>query len=141
MDPLSPLPVPTSADRANQAVRVIVASIPGVGGPLTEILAAVLPPALERRREAWLRELSVAIDEIRDRRGELFSPELLIRDESFVSALIHASQIAMRTHREEKIAALREAVVSSACAPEAHDITHLFISGARYIPRMGATER
>ena len=75
----------------------------------------VFGPPLERRRDEWFKRLSEAVNEIQASVAEL-STEKLSENEVFVTTAIHATQIALRTHREEKLEALRNAVVN---APQA----------------------
>jgi len=51
---------------------------------------------------------------------EGFKMENLCDNEAFVSALVHASRVAIRNHQEEKLEALRNAVLNAALpnAPE-----------------------
>lgn len=60
--------------------------------------------------------------------GSVLKVEELRENEAFVSAAMHASQIALRSHQQEKLEALRNAVINIATgnAPE-EVLQHLFL--------------
>ena len=57
------------------------------------------------------------------------TPEVLAQNDTFVSTLLHASQVAQRTHQKEKLEALRNTVLNSALpnAPD-DDIQLMFVN-------------
>jgi hypothetical protein len=112
-DPVGPPPSQTKGDIAQAIARGAVSMVPFVGGPAAELIGLVLQPALEHRREEWLQDLASAIDEIRGRMDG-FDPDQLAQNEVFITAVISASNAALRTHEAEKRVALRNAVISSA---------------------------
>lgn len=114
-------PEVSAADVAHAVVKGAVSAVPVVGGVLSETLSLIFSPPLEKRREKWIETLADAIEEIK-RRLDDFSPEKLSQNEAFVTTAMHASQIASRTHQEEKLRALRNAIVNAAM-PDAPDET------------------
>lgn len=88
-----------------------MAAIPIVGGPLAT-LSELFDGPLTRRRQRWFEELSKAQSELERRVDELSKP--LDQNEEFITAALNASQIATRTHQQEKLDALRNAVKNSA---------------------------
>lgn len=104
-------PEPTGADTAHAIARAGIAAIPVVGGSINEVLSLVLAPAVARRRDAWLKELAGALDEM-EGKVEGFKIETLADKEAFVSATIQATVIAIRTHRQEKREYLRNALLN-----------------------------
>ena len=114
-------PKKSAADVAYTVVKAAVSGVPVVGGPAAELLGLVFGPPLEKRREEWLEQLADAVKEIQDKVAEL-TPENLSQNESFISTALYATEIAIRTHQQEKIEALRNAVVSAAL-PDAPDET------------------
>jgi hypothetical protein len=110
---MSEPPKKTGADVAHALVKAAVAAVPVAGGAGAELFALIVAPPLERRRDRWLAELAAAVDEIRARASGL-TPEKLSENDSFVTALLHATQIASRSHQDEKIRTLRNAIVNSA---------------------------
>ena len=105
-------PKPTSADAAHSAVKAAISALPTLGGPAAELFAALVIPPLERRRRAWMEEVAEALRQL-ENQGKILI-EKLKQDEAFIDTLLHASQIAMRNHQQEKRAALRNAVLNSA---------------------------
>lgn len=104
-------PAKSAADVAHTVVKVGLAAIPAVGGPLAEVFSAVIGPPIERRRNAWMEEVTQEIERLRESGLAL---ERLETNEQFVSAVLQASLIAIRTHQAEKRRALRNAVVNVA---------------------------
>jgi DNA-binding FadR family transcriptional regulator len=84
-----------------------------VGGPITEVMSMVLAPAITRRRDTWLKELADALDQM-ERKFDRFRIENLKDDEPFISAVIDATRTAIGTHKGEKRAALRNALLNIA---------------------------
>jgi hypothetical protein len=65
---------------------------------------------IEKRKQAWLEQLSEVVTEVQ-RRVEGLTPERLA---AFITVAMQASQMAIRNHQEEKLEALRNAVLNSA---------------------------
>ena len=114
-------PKKTAADIAYTVVKAALSAVPVAGGPSAELLGLIFGPPLEKRREKWLEQLANAVKEVQDKVSEL-TPEELSKDEAFVTTALHATEIAIRNHQQEKIEALRNAVVNAAL-PGAPDET------------------
>jgi len=106
-------PQPGEADVVHAAARGLIALIPGMGGPIDELLSLVLAPSVSRRRDDWFKELADVIEEIK-KKVDGFKIEELARNEAFVSATIQATRIAAGTHKEEKRKILRNALLNIA---------------------------
>jgi hypothetical protein len=106
-------PQKSGGDVVYALVKAAASALPAVGGPAAELFNLIVAPPLEGRRERWFHEIATAVDEIRARVAEL-TPEKLSENETFVTTLLHATQIASRNHQEEKIRALHNAIVNSA---------------------------
>jgi len=104
-------PKPSGADAAHLVVKTALSTIPTLGGPAAELFAALVISPLERRRQAWMEEIAEALRKL-EKQGKV-SIEELQKDEGFIDTLLHASHAAMRTHQQEKRAALRNAVLNS----------------------------
>jgi hypothetical protein len=111
---------PTKGDHALTVAKVIVAAVPYMGGPAAEILAALIRAPLTKRLEAWCDQINLALAELRETRAGL-DPDSLAGNQDFVSAVQHATQIAVRTHRQENLDALRNAVLNVAAGTAPHD--------------------
>ncbi len=114
-------PEKSAADVAYGVVKAAVSAVPVAGGPAAEVLGLIFGPPLEKRREKWLEQLAGAVKEVQEKVSEL-TPEKLSQNEAFVSTALRATEIAVRTHQQEKLQALRNAVVSAAL-PNAPDDT------------------
>lgn len=109
-------PSRTAADHGYAAIRAAISAIPLAGGPAVEILTAVIRAPIERRRDEWMGAVSdalIALD--RENRIDLAA---LSNDHQFIDAILEATRIALRTSKEEKLAALRNAVLNSALKSE-----------------------
>jgi len=89
--------------------------VPVGGSALTVLLETIFAPPLERRREKWFGMLAEAVAELQ-RTVQGISPEALAANEMFVTAAAQATQVALRTHQEEKLQALKRAVICAASA-------------------------
>ncbi|HKI00093.1 MAG TPA: hypothetical protein VJ999_13380 [Candidatus Sulfotelmatobacter sp.] len=107
---LGELPKRTSSDVAHTLTKAGLNLIPVVGGTVAELFGLVIAPQLEKRRDKWLEELAASINQLQEREKG-FKIEELGKSEVFVSAVLQASQIALRTHEAEKLEALRNALL------------------------------
>jgi hypothetical protein len=73
----------------------------------------VFAAPLERRKQLWLEQLALVVEEVQKWVDEL-TPETLAANEAFVTVAMHATQIAVRNHQQAKLEALRNAVLNSA---------------------------
>jgi len=112
MDEIPEQPKKTAGDLAHAVVRAAVSAVPVVGGPAVEMLGLVFGPPLEKRRQEWLKELAAAVGELQEKVTGI-TPEKLSEDPAFVTTAMRASEIAVRTHQQEKLDALRNAIVNS----------------------------
>lgn len=124
-DDRSDIPKPSKGDAIHAAVKAGLSAVPALGGPAAEIFQFVIQPPLERRRYAWMRDVG---DRLAALEREGISLAELRENDEFISAVMHASQIAMRTHREEKLLALSNAIcnVARGQGPE-EALQHFFL--------------
>jgi len=104
---------PSYGDYAHVGVKTGLSTIPLIGGPIAELFSAVIAPPLEKRRDVWLIELYRRLKDL-EITMDGFKIENLKNNEQFISVLLFATNIAMRTHQQEKIDALQNAVINSA---------------------------
>ena len=102
-----------TGDVAREVGKAIISAIPAAGGPLQVLFENIFTAPLEKRRQAWLEQLAGVVTELQEK-TEGFTPEKLAENESFITVALQASQIAVRNHQEEKLSALRNAVLNSA---------------------------
>lgn len=120
------VPSRSIGDAAHALVKAGLSAVPLVGGPAVEIFQYVVQPPLDKRREAWMKDVGEKLQEL-ERKG--FDLAKLQDNEQFISAVMQASQAALRTHKAEKLAALRNAIinVASGQAPD-ETVQHLLLS-------------
>jgi hypothetical protein len=114
-------PKKSASDVAYGMAKAAVSSVPVAGAAAAELLALIFGPPIEKRRQRWVEQLAEAIKELQEKMADLTS-EKLSENEAFVTTALHATEIAVRTHQEEKLEALRNAVISAAL-PDAPDDT------------------
>jgi hypothetical protein len=124
-------PLDEGEGRDLMVVKMLLGVVPGVGGALAEFVGHV-HNNVARRQEAWMQEVSTAINELRGTLG--LTTEQLTANQAFVSFLLQATPIALRTHRTEKLRALKSALVSvgSPAGPD-EDLATQFL---RYIDEL-----
>jgi hypothetical protein len=123
-DELEP-PSHSSGDIAHSIAKAGLSAIPVIGGPAVELFQYVVQPPLEKRRAAWMAKVGEKLQEL-EKNG--LNLETLQDNEQFISAAMYASHLAMRTHQDEKLSALRNAVINTATgqAPE-EALQHMFL--------------
>lgn len=105
------VPKPTKGDVAHALAKAGLSAIPIVGGPAVELFQLILQPPLEKRRIEWMAGVGSRLWELQENGLKL---EELQSNEQFISAVLHASQVALSTHQAEKLAALRNALMNIA---------------------------
>ena len=118
------IPESSKGDVAHAIAKAGLSVIPIVGGPAVELFQLLVQPPLERRREDWMRSVGEKLQELESKGIDL---ESLKENEQFISAVMHATQIALRTHETLKRDSLRNALTNIAIgqAPE-EAIQHIF---------------
>lgn len=122
---LPPPPKATHADTLHSITRAAVAAIPYIGGFAVEVASRYFAAPLERRREAWLKELHEVLIELQSQHVDLSA---LLDSDDFCNLVVDATASAMRTHREEKRQALRNAITNAGRLGSAGDTkTRVFL--------------
>lgn len=104
-------PKQSKGDVAHALTKAGLSAIPVVGSPAAELFQYVIQPPLEKRRGEWMAQVGEKLQELEANGLKL---EDLQKNEEFVSAVMHASQIALRTHQAAKLDALRNAILNVA---------------------------
>jgi len=117
---LDELPKSTQEDVGYTIIKSALASIPGIGGAAAEVFQLLIAPPLMQRRDEWLTELARSLHEL-EQKFEAFDIQSLPENELFVSIVMQASQAAMKTHEQEKLRNLRNAVLNSALPESPND--------------------
>lgn len=105
-------PKPGTGDKTHAAVRAALSAIPWAGGAAVEIFQGVIAPPLQRRQAEWMDAVAEELTQLRDAGRIDF--DALGQNEAFISATIRATEAARRTHQQEKLVALRNAVLNAA---------------------------
>jgi hypothetical protein len=93
-----------------------------------ELFSATFGPPLEKRRNRWMETLDEKLKEL-EMKIDGFTIENLAEDEVFITTLINATQIAIRSHQKEKLDSLRNAVLNAALPNSLDDeLQLLFLS-------------
>jgi hypothetical protein len=103
--------LPDELDEALIAARGFLGSVPVAGAALVEALNLVVGSPLEKRRSAWEMTVAQAILDLRNKRGIDF--ETLRDNSDFIDTVLSATAAAIRTSREEKREALRNAILNA----------------------------
>lgn len=119
-------PQKSRSDVGHSIAKAGLSAIPVIGGAAAELFQNIVQPPLERRRAEWMAEIGEKLQELEDQGLCL---EDLRDNDQFISASMYASQLALRTHSEEKRAALRNALANIAIgqAPE-EAMQHIFLN-------------
>lgn len=105
------VPEQAKGDVAHTLAKAGLSAIPVVGGPAVELFQYLIQPPLEKRRGEWMAQVGEKLQELETEGLKL---DELQKNEEFVSAVMHASQIALRTHQAAKLDALRNAIINVA---------------------------
>lgn len=102
----------STGDKVHRVVRAALGAVPYGAAGAVELFNSLILPPLEKRRIKWMHDVTDALEALQKEQkiglNEIFESEL------FVSTVIEASTIAIRTHEELKLEALRNAVINSA---------------------------
>lgn len=109
---MSDEPKKTASDYVHSAMKGALSAIPVAGGPLSILFETVFSAPIDKRRQEWLSSLGIAIEEL-TKKVDGLSPEALSGNEAFISVALQATQIALRNHQQEKIAALKNAIINT----------------------------
>lgn len=116
----------TKGDVAHAVAKAGLSSIPVVGGAAAELFQFVVEPPMDRRRRAWIASVGERLAELEKNGLDLAS---LQENDDFVSAVLQCSQIALRTHNEEKLNCLRNAIANIAVGQGPDEaLQHMFLA-------------
>ena len=112
-------PQTNRSDFVHTGAKAVLSAIPIIGGPASELFSLVVTPSLSKRRDEWIESIAKGLKELEEH-VESFTIENLRENDSFVSAVMYASAVAIRNHQKEKLEALKNAVLNTAMpnAPE-----------------------
>jgi hypothetical protein len=111
-------PKKSAGDVAYGIAKAAAGVVHPAAGAAAELVGMLFGPPIEKRREKWLNELADAVREVQK---QVANPE---SNEEWVTVALRATEIAMRTHQQEKIAALKNAVINSALSNNLGETIH-----------------
>ncbi|MCZ3367067.1 MULTISPECIES: hypothetical protein [Methanobacterium] len=103
----------SKGDSLHAVASSLMNYIPILGGPASVLFSAAITPPLAKRRDKWMMIFLEAINELANRKPE-FNMKDLIDNEMFITTVMRASQIAICNHQNEKLNALKNAILNSA---------------------------
>lgn len=125
---MDPMPEPTAIDYFAAIVKLGISAIRDWGGPASELFGLITAPLLGKRRDEWFESLRNKFNTLCQKVDGL-TIESLASNEQFISALLQATQAAVKTHHAEKLEALQNAVVNIAIGKELkEDRRNVFLS-------------
>lgn len=101
------VPKATVLDKAHAAAKAVLSLIPYAGGPAVEIFQSLVQPPLEKRRTQWMEKVGQQLEELHANGLDL---DELQQNDQFITAMVQASTAALRTHNQEKLTALKNAI-------------------------------
>lgn len=124
---------PGVGDAGLAVVKAAAGSIPLVGAAAAELIAFVVTPPLEKRRNAWFSDLANDLDALQ-RTVDGFDISALSSNDDFLSAITVGVNVATRTAQQEKRDLLRHAVLNAALGrvPD-FDMQSVFIGYLEYL--------
>lgn len=111
------IPSQPKSDIRDFAYAIIKGAISSIPFPLlpgiaSEVLSLLIASPLSKRQAAWVDTIVQGLIELQEKVDE-FRIEDLSDNENFVTIVLQATQLAVRNHQNEKLEALRNAVLNS----------------------------
>lgn len=103
------VPKESIADKAHSLVKGAIGGVPMVGALASEVFGMIVIQPITKRREQWMESVVEALIAL-EIKIKGFEIESLKENEEFISFLMETSQIAAKTHQNEKLKALRNAL-------------------------------
>jgi hypothetical protein len=113
-------PKKTKSDIEHTLIKAGLSAIPIVGGSAAELFGSLIVPPLEKRRDEWIKSIAEGLINLQEKVKE-FQIEKLKDDPIFVTTVLQATQVALRSHQKEKLEALRNAILNTAIGNAPND--------------------
>lgn len=84
--------------------------LPG-GSLIKYLMDTVITPSLEKRRQRWFEKLAEAMEVLQEQVNN-FSVPVLLENEEFTTLFIHSTNVALKTHQQEKLEQLKNAFIN-----------------------------
>ncbi len=118
----------TKRELVEAAVEGAAGMVPIAGSPMAVAFAVAMGWTYNKRMTLWLDDLAKAVDDLQQQLDAPLSFEELAEDPAFIDAVVHATRAAQATHQQEKLDALRNAVLNSTLvgAPDVDEQARFF---------------
>lgn len=116
-------------DRVFEIVQATASAMP-VAGPAVAALMGLVGPKIAQRRDEWLELLSTKVSELETKVDGLADNQM------FITAVFEATTAALKTHEQEKLDALSNAVANSPLRGAPDDRTQLMF--LRFVDELSA---
>lgn len=103
------VPKETKNDKIHSLVKGAIGSIPCAGSIASEAFGLIVAQPITKRREKWMESVVLEIEKL-EKIVEGFKFESLKDNDEFITFLIEATQIAIKTHQDEKISYLKNSI-------------------------------
>ncbi|WP_330113965.1 hypothetical protein SA496_14425 [Pseudomonas sp. JS3066] len=119
--------VEPAGEKLHRAARVMMGLVPVLGGAGVELFNSVIDTPMNERKVQWMSQVGDALNELIEKK--VLTEEGLQQNEAFITTVAQASMLALRNHQQEKLAALRNAVLNVAMghSPD-DDLRQLFLN-------------
>jgi len=105
-------PIETNVDDTLvDSFKVGASLVPIFGAPVIELMNMLVTPKLQLRRDAWFQELGERVKKLEEE-GKINYKDLQ-EDDVFIDISMKATEVALKTHQEEKLRALRNALINT----------------------------
>lgn len=118
MKKIEDYPIENYKDKLFGMTKAGVNLIPTYGGAISETLSTWFSSPVEKRRQKWNEELVQIITELQEERNNL---EKLFENEMFITTVLRATEIAIKSHQDEKIQYLKSIVINSVLLTDMDD--------------------
>lgn len=116
-------PTEGAGDAAHAAARMLIGVVPIVGGTAVEVFNLIVGPPVQKHLATWREDLARRlIDLIRDVADVQAEVERLQANDQFIATTLEATRIAAVTRSQEKLDALRNAVLNVAAGIDVGEI-------------------
>ena len=113
--PIGPIPKDGVSGKTFKIIKAGISATPLLGGTVAELFDFVVSPHLSKRKDGWLESIAKALNEL-SQKVDSFDISKLSENDVFISVLLEASSMAIKTHQAEKHEMLTNAVCNSVCS-------------------------
>lgn len=119
--------VEPDGEKAHRVARIMIGAVPILGGAGVEIFNSLIDTPMNERKVQWMNQVGNALNDLIEK--GVLTEQGLKHNETFITTVAQASMLAIRSHQQEKLEALRNAVLNVAVGhdPE-EDLRQLFLN-------------